>query len=155
MDSIAGKDIAVAIGSDHAGYELKEAVLDSLHSAGYKIEDFGAFSTESVDYPDVAREVAEAVASGRFRRAILICGTGIGVSVTANKIRGIRAAACSDTYSAKMARAHNNANIVCFGARVVGAGLAHDIAVSFLETDFEYGSRHERRVEKINALDAG
>ena len=147
------KNTPIAIGSDHAGYYLKESLVEDLKAEGYKIENFGTFSLESVDYPDIAREVAEAVSSGRFEKGILVCGTGIGVSITANKVKGIRAAVCSETYSAKMSRRHNNANIIAVGARVVGPGLALDIVKTFLETPFEHGSRHERRVDKINALD--
>ncbi|MEN6357604.1 MAG: ribose 5-phosphate isomerase B [Armatimonadota bacterium] len=147
------KNTPIAIGSDHAGYYLKESLAEDLKADGYQIQDFGTFSLESVDYPDIAREVAEAVSSGRFEKGILVCGTGIGVSITANKVKGIRAAVCSETYSAKMSRQHNNANIIAVGARVVGPGLALDIVKSFLETPFEHGSRHERRVDKINALD--
>lgn len=153
MDTTSGNEITLAIGSDHAGYPLKEELRDLLESAGYHPQDFGTFSTESVDYPDIAREVADAVASGRFERGILVCGTGIGVSMVANKTRGIRAVACSEPYSAKMGRQHNNANILCVGSRVVGAGLGFEIALAFLRTDFEAGSRHARRVEKINAMD--
>ena len=147
------KSITMAIGSDHAGYPLKEELRELLEAEGYHPRDFGTFSLESVDYPDIAREVAEAVASGQFERGILICGTGIGMCITANKVPGIRAGACSEPYSAKMSRAHNNANVLCMGGRVVGAGLALEIAQAFLETDFEFGSRHERRVDKINAMD--
>lgn len=143
----------VGIGSDHAGYALKEELLSVLRDDGYEIKDCGTFSLESVDYPDIAVTVAKAVSAGDFDKGILVCGTGIGVSIAANKVKGIRAAATSDTFSARMARAHNDANIVCMGARVVGPGLAHDIAKAFLDTDFEDGSRHERRVNKINALD--
>jgi ribose 5-phosphate isomerase B len=143
----------VAIGADHAGYMLKEEVANALRDDGYEIEDFGTYSIQPVDYPDIAVQVATAVAAGRFDRAILICGTGIGMTITANKIKGIRAAAASDTYSARMARAHNNANVLGMGGRVVGPGLAHEIARAFLETQFEGGSRHERRVNKMNALD--
>lgn len=149
----SGRDVALAIGSDHAGYPLKEALVKALKAEGYDPKDFGVFSTEPVDYPDIAREVAEAVAAGRFEKGILICGTGIGVSIAANKVAGIRAAACSEPYSAKMARAHNDANVLAMGARVVGPGLAVEIAKAFLETNFEVGSRHERRVEKIIAMD--
>lgn len=146
-------NIPVAIGSDHAGFPLKESLVEDLRAEGYHIEDFGVFSTESMDYPDIAREVAEAVASGRFQKAIIVCGTGIGVCITANKVKGVRAAVCSEAFSARMARQHNNANVICVGARVVGAGLALDIVKTFIETEFEAGSRHERRVDKINALD--
>lgn len=147
------KSTPIAIGSDHAGYYLKESMIEDLRSDGYQIEDFGTFSLESVDYPDIAREVAEAVSSGRFEKGILVCGTGIGISIAANKVKGIRAAVCSDTFSARMSREHNNANIIAVGARVVGPGLALDIVKTFLETSFESGSRHQRRVDKINALD--
>lgn len=145
--------LRIVIGSDHAGYPLKEEVANSLRDDGFEITDIGTFSVESIDYPDIAVKAASAVAEGQFDRGIIICGTGIGVSITANKIKGIRAAATSDTFSARMARAHNNANVLCMGARVVGPGLAHAIAKEFLETDFEAGSRHERRVNKMNALD--
>jgi ribose 5-phosphate isomerase B len=152
-DKDNARKLRVAIGSDHAGYPLKEELANSLRDDGYQITDLGTFSIESVDYPDVAVNVASAVSRGDFDRGILICGTGIGVTITANKIKGIRAAATSDVYSAGMARAHNDANVLGMGARVVGPGLAHEIAKAFLDTDFEAGSRHERRVEKINALD--
>ncbi|MHB9035245.1 MAG: ribose 5-phosphate isomerase B [Armatimonadota bacterium] len=143
----------IAIGSDHAGFPLKESLIKDLRAEGYQLEDFGTFSLESVDYPDIAREVATVVASGRFQKAIIVCGTGVGVCITANKVNGIRAAVCSEAFSARMARQHNNANIICVGARVVGAGLALDIVKTFIETEFEFGSRHEKRVDKINALD--
>lgn len=146
------KKPTVAIGSDHAGYPLKEELLKVLREDGYEIKDFGTFTLESVDYPDIAVAVASAVAKGDFDKGIILCGTGIGVSIAANKVKGIRAAVTSDTFSARMSRAHNDANCICMGARVVGPGLAYDIAKTFLETDFE-GGRHERRVNKINALD--
>lgn len=147
------RKLKVAIGSDHAGYDLKEEVANALREDGYDIEDLGTYSTASCDYPDIAVAVARQVAAGRYDRGILICGTGIGVTITANKVKGIRAAAVSDTYSARMARAHNNANVLGMGGRVVGPGLAHEIAKVFLDTNFE-GGRHERRVNKINTLDA-
>ncbi|MDH7600907.1 MAG: ribose 5-phosphate isomerase B [Armatimonadota bacterium] len=143
----------VALASDHAGYPLKESLRESLKPTGCILQDFGTFSREPVDYPDIACRVAEAVASGEYDFGVLVCGTGIGMSIAANKIPGIRAAACSDTYSARMARAHNNANILCLGSRVVGEGLAYDIAMVFLATSFESHSRHEKRVEKIAALE--
>lgn len=139
----------IAVGSDHAGYPLKQALVDALECEGYETRDFGSYTDDVVDYPDIARAVAEAVAGGQFDKGILICGTGIGSTITANKVRGIRAASCSDEYSARMARAHNNANILGLGGRVIGPGLAVDVARAFLETEFEWGSRHERRVEKI------
>ncbi|MCE5198612.1 MAG: ribose 5-phosphate isomerase B [Armatimonadota bacterium] len=147
------KQRPVAIGCDHAAVALKQGLIEDLKAEGYELFDFGTFTSESVDYPDIGREVAEAVASGRFDRGILICGTGIGITITANKVKGIRAGVCSEPYSAKMARAHNDANIIGMGARVVGPGLALEIAKAFLETEFEGGVRHQRRVDKINALD--
>ncbi len=152
-DNPRGRDLSIAIGSDHAGYPLKEQLAESLRAAGYNLQDFGAFSPEPVDYPDVAREVAEAIAAGRYDRGILVCGTGIGMAIAANKVKGIRAATCADPYSAKMARAHNNANVLGLGGRVLGHGLALDTAIAFLETDFDPKSRHARRVDKINAMD--
>ena len=149
----ASKDLTIAIGSDHAGYCLKQELLGELEGLGYRVRDFGAFSMESVDYPDIAREVAEAIASGEYDRGILVCGTGVGMTITANKVRGIRAAACSEPYSAMMARAHNNANVIGVGSRVVGLGLAVEIAKAFIETAFESGSRHERRVEKMMTVE--
>lgn len=150
--SVAGSKTPIAIGADHAGFALKEDLRIALEQEGYQLHDFGTFSTDRVDYPDIAKTVAEAVAAGQFGRAILICGTGIGMSMTANKVKGIRAAACSEPYSAMMARKHNNANVVCMGGRVVGLGLAVEIAKAFLESEFE-GGRHACRVDKINALD--
>lgn len=144
---------AIAIGSDHAGFALKESLLADLRAEGYELYDFGAYSLDPVDYPDIGRAVAEAVASGRFEKGIVICGTGVGITIAANKVKGIRAGSCSEPYSARMARAHNNANIIGMGGRVVGPGLALEIAKAFLETEFETEPRHERRVDKINALD--
>lgn len=138
----------IAIGADHGGYQAKEAVVEYLQSQGFTIEDLGTFSEESCDYPDIAKQVGEAVAEGRYEQGILICGTGIGVSLAANKVAGIRAALCQDTYSARMARAHNNCNVLCLGARVTGLGLMFDIIDSYLQSSF-LGGRHARRVEKI------
>jgi ribose 5-phosphate isomerase B len=152
-DTTAGKRTTIAIGADHAGFALKEDLRTVLADEGYQLQDFGTFSTDRVDYPDIAEAVCAAVAAGQFERAILVCGTGIGMSMTANKIKGIRAAACSESYSAMMARKHNNANVICMGGRVVGLGVATEIAKAFLENDFE-GGRHACRVDKINALDA-
>ena len=126
----------IAIGSDHAGYQLKTAIVQYLQEKGYEYQDFGVYSAESVDYPDQAAIVAKAVADGDFDQAIIICGTGIGVSIAANKIRGIRAALCHDVFSARMARAHNNSNVLALGARVVGPGLAEAIVEAYLGTDF-------------------
>ena len=138
----------IAIGSDHGGYELKEKVKKHLEERGYEVKDFGTFSTESVDYPDIALPVAEAVAAGEYERGILLCSTGIGISIAANKVNGIRAAVCSELYSAEMMRRHNNANILCMGGKVVGVDLAYKITDLFLDTEFQ-GGRHQRRIDKI------
>ena len=145
-----GKKIAIAC--DHGGYELKLTVIDWLNSKGYEVVDFGCNSTASVDYPDYAVPASKAVASGECEIGILICGTGIGMSLCANKVHGIRAACCSDTFRARMTRLHNNSNILCFGARVVGAGLALDMVETFLTSEFE-GDRHIKRVEKVMAIE--
>lgn len=138
----------IAIGSDHGGFRLKEAIVKHLRGLNIEFQDFGTYDEESCDYPDYAKKVASAVADGEFNKGILVCGTGIGVSIVANKIKGIRAALCSDTFSARAARAHNDANILCLGQRVIGEGLALDIVDVWLESEFEAG-RHKIRVEKI------
>ncbi|MBF1762056.1 MAG: ribose 5-phosphate isomerase B [Veillonella sp.] len=142
----------VAIGADHGGYRLKEDIKGLLEDLGVDYKDFGTHSTESVDYPDVALPVAQSVADGLFDRGILICGTGIGIGIAANKVKGIRAALVHDTFSAHACREHNDANILTMGERVIGPGLARDIVTLWLATDFE-GGRHERRVEKIMAIE--
>ncbi|BCS81862.1 ribose 5-phosphate isomerase B [Anaerocellum diazotrophicum] len=142
----------IAIGSDHAGFSLKEAIKKHLEKKGVEYKDFGTYSQESCDYPDIAKDVALAVKNGHFDFGILICGTGIGISIAANKVRGIRAALCHDTFSAKAARAHNNANILAMGARVIGEGLACEIVDAFLSSTFE-GGRHQRRVDKIHLIE--
>lgn len=142
----------VALGCDHAGFLLKGAVLEALRDAGVEVHDMGTFSEESVDYPDVAARVARAVAAGEVDRGILLCGTGIGVSIAANKVPGVRAALCHDTFSARMSRAHNDANVLTMGSRVVGAGLAREIVRVWLEATFE-GGRHAVRVEKVKQLE--
>jgi len=144
----------VAIGSDHAGFELKEMVKQWLGERGCRVIDMGCYDTQSVDYPVFGEKVAREVVSGEADLGVLICGTGIGMSITANKIKGIRAALCGDTFSARAARAHNNANILILGARVVGPGLARDIVEAFLDTGFE-GGRHERRLQMIAELEKG
>lgn len=137
---------------DHAGYPLKEELKKIFAEKGYDIIDCGTDSLASVDYPAYATKLCDTITSGKAKLGILICGTGIGMSMAANKHAGIRAACCSDTFSARMTRMHNDANVLCMGARVVGAGLAADIAELFLETPFE-GGRHQRRVDLVNALD--
>ncbi len=142
----------VIAGSDHAGLALRAAALAAAKGAGFEVEDVGPFSAESVDYPDYARRVAEAVARGQARFGILVCGTGIGMSISANKVNGVRAALCTSEYEARMARAHNDANVLCVGERVVGPGLGEAIVRAFLETPFE-GGRHARRVQKMKDLE--
>ncbi len=144
--------MSIAIGSDHGGYKLKEAVIRFLAEKNIPYHDFGTYSTDSVDYPDIARDVAQAVANNSYEKGIIICGTGIGVSIAANKIKGIRAALCHDVFSAAMAREHNNANVLCLGERVIGIGLAQLIVDTWLRTEFS-GGRHERRVCKIAMLE--
>ncbi|MBQ9685434.1 MAG: ribose 5-phosphate isomerase B [Oscillospiraceae bacterium] len=139
----------IAIGSDHGGYTLKRTLMDHFDTKGLAYKDFGTYSEESCDYPIYAKMVAHAVASGECERGILICGTGIGMSITANKIPGIRAALCGDCFSAEATRQHNDANILCIGARVVGEGLALMIADVFLDTPFSNDIRHKRRIAQI------
>lgn len=143
-----------AIGSDHGGFRLKNEVINHLKEQGVACQDFGTYSEEGCDYPDVAVVVAEAVARGDFDFGILICGTGIGMSIAANKVRGVRAALCHDPYSAQMAREHNNANVLTMGQRVIGTGLALAVVDAWLKASFSTEDRHRRRVNKINALDA-
>ncbi len=142
----------IAIGSDHGGYNLKEAIKKHLEKKGIEYKDFGTGSTESVDYPEFGMKVAEAVKSEEFDKGIVCCGTGIGISISANKVPGIRCAVVSDTFSAEMSRAHNNANVLALGERVIGVGLALKIVDVWLETEFE-GGRHERRVNKIGDIE--
>lgn len=142
----------LAIGSDHGGFELKMHIIGHLEDRGVAYQDFGCFDESSVDYPDIAKKVGNAVAAGQCENGILICGTGIGISMAANKIKGIRAAVCGDVYSAKMTKQHNNANIICLGGRVVGRELAFMIVDAWLDTAFE-GGRHQNRIDKIHALE--
>jgi ribose 5-phosphate isomerase B len=142
----------IAIGADQGGYELKQPIAEYLIAEGHEVSDLGIHGLESVDYPDVAALVARAVAAGEAERGIIICGTGIGVSLAANKVRGIRAALCTDCYMARMAREHNDAQILCLGGRVLGIGSALDIVQVFLTSTF-LGGRHARRVAKISALE--
>ena len=139
----------IAIGSDHGGFALKQALMAHLDRRGLAYKDFGTYSEASCDYPVYAKAVANAVVSGECERGIIICGTGIGVSITANKIPGIRAALCGDCFSAEATRLHNDANVLCMGARVVGEGLALKIADTFLGTPFSNDERHIRRISMI------
>lgn len=147
-----GEIMKIAVGSDHAGFRLKEQVCKYLEGQAFTCKDLGVFSEESADYPDLALAVASAVQSGEYDYGILICGTGIGMSIAANKNTGIRAALCGDPYSAKCAREHNNANILTMGSRVIGPGLAMEIVVQFLNTTFS-GGRHSNRLHKIEKLE--
>lgn len=139
----------LAIACDHAAVEFKQEIIAHLKKRGIACKDFGAFDADSVDYPDYARPVAEGVASGAFEKGILICGTGIGMSIAANKVAGIRCALCSDTFSARATREHNDANVLALGARVLGIVLALDIVDIFVDTPFSNDERHIRRIDKI------
>ncbi len=142
----------IAISSDHAGFELKEKIRSLVIRLGHEVQDMGCYSMDSVDYPVQAYKVANAVASGQYDRGILICGTGIGMSITANRIPSIRAALCHDIFTASMSRRHNDSNILCMGGRVTGPGLAEEIVKAWLKTPFE-GGRHERRIYMIDSHD--
>lgn len=142
----------LAIASDHAGFVYKQKITPLLDQLGVAYKDFGTFSTESTDYPDWAHKACQAITAGECERGILVCGTGIGMSIVANKHKGVRAAACETTTAARLARQHNNANVLAIGERVTGWEAAADIIRVFLSTPFEGGGRHERRVNKIHDL---
>lgn len=142
----------IALGSDHGGFKLKEVIKEYLTEENIQFEDFGTFGKDSVDYPDFALKVAEAVADGQYERGILICGTGIGIGIAANKVPGIRAALCHDVFSAKASREHNNANILTMGERVIGLGLALEIVKTWLAAEFT-GGRHSCRIDKIQGIE--
>lgn len=144
----------IAIGSDHIGFEIKQEIKEFVESFGHTVEDFGPFNNERTDYPIYGKLVAEKVASGEFDRGILICGTGVGISIAANKVKGIRAVVCSEPYSAKLSREHNNTNILAFGQRVIGIETAKMITKEWLEAEFE-GERHARRVCMISDIEEG
>ncbi len=141
----------LAVGSDHAGFQLKEMLAEHLRAAGHEVTDVGTHDTVSVDYPDFGRAVGEAVASGRVRFGLAVCGSGIGICIAANKVPGIRAATVHDVTSARLSREHNDANVLCLGARFIGPQVALDSLDTFLATEFA-GGRHSRRVEKLNNL---
>ncbi len=143
----------LAIGSDHGGFELKEIIKGYLNKQGIEFKDFGTCGLQSVDYSDIGYEVAKAVADGEFDKGIIICGTGIGISIAANKVGGIRAALCTNTYMARMAREHNDANILALGGRVLGIGLSLEIIKTFLGTPFSGEKRHFNRIKKIAAIE--
>ena len=142
----------VVIGCDHGGFELKQVLLAHLKEKGYDVLDVGCFGTNSVDYPDIAEKACAEVVSGKCEFGILVCGTGIGISISANKVKGIRCALVSNEYSAEMTKRHNNANMLAFGGRVTGPDLAKNILDAYLKAEFE-GGRHENRINKISALE--
>ena len=141
-----------AIGNDHTGVALKELIKKFIEEKGYEVKDFGTQSTDASNYPDIAEAVSQVVASGQCERGILICGTGVGMSIAANKVRGIRAVCCSEPFSAKLSKQHNNANILCFGSRVVGSELAKMIVENWMDAEFQ-GGRHEVRVNMIRDIE--
>lgn len=142
----------IAIGCDHGGFEHKNAIAEHLKERGFQVTDFGIYENKSVDYPEIALKVANSVASGENTLGILVCGTGIGMSMAANKVNGIRAAAVSDHFSAKYTRLHNNANILCLGGRVIGIGTALELADLFVDTEYE-GGRHQKRLDMITEIE--
>lgn len=142
----------IAVGSDHAGLNLKQTIISLLSELGHTYEDFGCYNSGSVDYPDIALPLAKAVAEGRFDHGILICSNGVGMCITANKVRGIRAALCHDTFSVCRAREHTDANILCLGGWSVGQGVAREIVKTYLSCEF-VGGRHARRLEKVRAIE--
>ena len=144
--------MTIAIASDHAGLALKTALVEHLRHRGLAVDDLGPHTPDSVDYPAFARPLSEAVAQGRYARGILVCGSGMGMSIAANKVPGVRAALCTNEFLARMARLHNYANVLCLGERVTGVGLSVAIADAFLDTAFE-GGRHQRRVDQITAIE--
>lgn len=143
----------IAVASDHAGIDLKLPMLEVLKERGIEFTDFGTFDHKSTDYPNWGELVGEKVASGEYEKGLLFCGTGLGISLAANKVKGVRAVVCSDTFTAKMSREHNNCNVLSMGARVVGIGLGAEILNAWLDTDFEEGGRHQRRVDMLTAIE--
>ncbi|MBR2447946.1 MAG: ribose 5-phosphate isomerase B [Clostridia bacterium] len=142
----------IALGCDHGGLEHKNAIGEFLKESGHEVVDFGIYEQVSVDYPDIAKKVCESIIKGETERGILVCGTGIGMSIAANKYKGIRAAACSEHFSAKYTRLHNNSNVLCLGGRVIGVGTAIELAELFVNTEFE-GGRHQNRIDKIAEIE--
>ena len=143
----------IAIGCDHGAFELKKLVIAYLEKTGHEVKDFGTYTADSCDYPDYALLAAESVASGECERGIVVCSSGIGVSIVANKVPGIRCAHCHDVYCAKYTRYHNDANMIAFGEKVVGEGLMQEIVTAFLTCEYEGGERHDRRIAKIKAIE--
>jgi ribose 5-phosphate isomerase B len=143
----------IAVGCDHGGLSLKNAVIEYVKKLGHEVQDFGTYTTDSCDYPDFALAAAEAVASGDCQRGIVVCSSGIGVSIVANKVPGIRCAHCHDLYCAKYTRLHNDANMIAFGEKVIGIGMMQEMVYTFLNTDYEGGERHDRRLAKIKEIE--
>ncbi|MDO4673001.1 MAG: ribose 5-phosphate isomerase B [Porphyromonadaceae bacterium] len=143
----------IALGCDHGGLNLKNAIKKHLEENNYEVEDFGTYSTDSVDYPDYAKKAAMAVANGEADCGVLVCGTGIGIGISANKVKGIRCATVGDTFSARMTKAHNDANMIALGERVTGIGLGLDIVDAYLNSEFE-GGRHQRRIDKMMEIES-
>jgi RpiB/LacA/LacB family sugar-phosphate isomerase len=145
----------VAVASDHAGYPLKKETVAILQKSGYEVLDLGTHGTESVDYPDYAKALGEAIQTGKAERGILFCGSGVGASVAVNKMRGIRAGLCHDTYSAHQGVEHDNINVLCLGARVIGGAVSEELVKAFLSAEFTNEERHLRRLEKVQRLEDG
>ncbi len=143
----------IAIGSDHAGYNLKGQIVEFLQKKGLEVKDFGTYGPESVDYPDFGQAVAKAVSRGECEKGIVICGSGIGISIAANKVHGVRAALCTDSLMAKLSRLHNNANVLALGERIIGPDLAMDIVEAWITTDFSGDNRHNCRIQKITNIE--
>ncbi len=144
----------IALGSDHGGFALKEELIPFIKGLGYELTDLGCADESSCDYPDYGIKVAEAVAKGEYERGILICGTGIGISIAANKVKGIRCALCTDATMARLTREHNDANVLAMGGRILGVELAKDVVLAFLSTEFSKGERHQNRINKITAYES-
>ena len=142
----------IAVGCDHGGLEHKNAIAEHLKERGFEVTDYGIYEQVSVDYPDIAKKLCASITSGENELGILVCGTGIGMSIAANKVNGIRAAACSEHFSAKFTRLHNNSNVLCLGGRVIGVGTAVELVDLFVDTEFE-GGRHQTRVDKIMEIE--
>ena len=154
INNIEGVIMKIAIGSDHVGIDMKKEIVNYLSELGYEVNDFGAYTSERTDYPIYGKKVADGVASGQYDAGVLICGTGIGISISANKVKGIRAAVCSEPYSAKLSKEHNNSNIIAFGSRVVGVDLAKMIVKEWLDAKYE-GGRHSNRINMISKIENG
>ena len=149
---IGGINLVIAVGCDHGGLKLKNEIIEFLNDNNYSFKDYGTYTTESVDYPDYGLKVAESILNGECDRGIVVCGTGLGISISANKVPGIRAVVCTNSYMAKMGREHNDSNVLALGERVVGTGVALDIVDTWLKTEFQDG-RHTQRIEKISQIE--